>query len=66
MTKKSRNEVVWDVDSPRITPPGTPPPPYGGAQQALDDSFTPISDEVDQNAEVSLFLSWINSETHKT
>jgi hypothetical protein len=20
----------WDVDSPRITPPGTPPPPYRG------------------------------------
>ncbi|XP_046401357.1 rho guanine nucleotide exchange factor 11 isoform X3 [Ischnura elegans] len=22
---------VWESDSPRVTPPGTPPPPYGGA-----------------------------------
>nr|CAD7590724.1 unnamed protein product [Timema genevievae] len=30
---KSKNNLgrsSWDMDSPRVTPPGTPPPPYGG------------------------------------
>ncbi|XP_063236975.1 rho guanine nucleotide exchange factor 11-like isoform X2 [Bacillus rossius redtenbacheri] len=28
---KSISRSSWDVDSPRVTPPGTPPPPYGGS-----------------------------------
>lgn len=26
--KRARGGVAWDVDSPHVTPPGTPPPPY--------------------------------------
>ncbi|KAF4529855.1 hypothetical protein B566_EDAN017676, partial [Ephemera danica] len=36
----------WDVDSPRITPPGTPPPPYRGSSIAgSQDIATPNKDE---------------------
>ncbi|XP_054285231.1 rho guanine nucleotide exchange factor 12 [Macrosteles quadrilineatus] len=48
--KRSKGGVAWDVDSPRITPPGTPPPPYGGAGAAspvTEDSVSPALDEND-------------------
>jgi hypothetical protein len=28
---------TWDVDSPRVTPPGTPPPPYGGSSATISE-----------------------------
>lgn len=53
--KRVKTGSTWDVDSPRVTPPGTPPPPYGGVStipsegsetvsQIEDDAATP--DEV--------------------
>lgn len=36
----------WDVDSPRVTPPGTPPPPYrGGSLGASCDLNSPADED---------------------
>ncbi|XP_071449532.1 rho guanine nucleotide exchange factor 11 isoform X2 [Hetaerina americana] len=32
--KSKGGSGVWELDSPRVTPPGTPPPPYGGTRAA--------------------------------
>nr|XP_018910906.1 PREDICTED: rho guanine nucleotide exchange factor 11 isoform X3 [Bemisia tabaci] len=43
-TKRAKSGVVCDVDSPRITPPGTPPPPYPIPVTALPESTAdPVS-----------------------
>jgi hypothetical protein len=34
---------TWDVDSPRVTPPGTPPPPYGGSSGVLSEGAETVS-----------------------
>jgi hypothetical protein len=34
---------TWDVDSPRVTPPGTPPPPYGGSCSVLSEGSEAVS-----------------------
>jgi len=34
---------TWDVDSPRITPPGTPPPPYGCSSAAISEGLETAS-----------------------
>ncbi|XP_059480825.1 rho guanine nucleotide exchange factor 12 isoform X2 [Neocloeon triangulifer] len=33
----------WEMDSPRITPPGTPPPPYGGAGGEMSPQVTDLN-----------------------
>lgn len=41
--KRVRAGSTWDVDSPRITPPGTPPPPYGGSSAAISEGLDTAS-----------------------
>uniref|UniRef100_A0A1B6C0U4 Rho guanine nucleotide exchange factor 12 n=1 Tax=Clastoptera arizonana TaxID=38151 RepID=A0A1B6C0U4_9HEMI len=45
-TKRSKGGVAWDVDSPRITPPGTPPPPYGGSNPLTEGETNDENDNV--------------------
>lgn len=35
--KRVKAGSTWDVDSPRVTPPGTPPPPYGGSSATISE-----------------------------
>lgn len=35
--KRVKAGSTWDVDSPRVTPPGTPPPPYGGSSAVISE-----------------------------
>ncbi|CAB3378735.1 Hypothetical predicted protein [Cloeon dipterum] len=37
----------WDMESPRITPPGTPPPPYGGPGGDMSPQVTDLNGPVD-------------------
>ncbi|XP_066992612.2 rho guanine nucleotide exchange factor 12 isoform X3 [Anabrus simplex] len=47
---KGSSGVGFDVDSPRVTPPGTPPPPYGGSSAPSDSIETlQLGDEVSTN-----------------
>jgi hypothetical protein len=45
--KRVKTGSTWDVDSPRVTPPGTPPPPYGGVSTIPSEG----SETVSQNEE---------------
>lgn len=41
--KRVKAGNTWDVDSPRITPPGTPPPPYGCSSAAISEGLETAS-----------------------
>ena len=43
---------TWDVDSPRITPPGTPPPPYGCSSAAISEGLETASQMKDDGGTV--------------
>lgn len=45
--KRAKGGVAWDVDSPRVTPPGTPPPPYGGTTSVTEENLDQSLDEND-------------------
>ncbi|XP_069677128.1 rho guanine nucleotide exchange factor 12 isoform X3 [Periplaneta americana] len=48
--KRVKGGGTWDVDSPRVTPPGTPPPPYGSSSAANSEGLETVPQtEEDQN-----------------
>ncbi|XP_075211643.1 rho guanine nucleotide exchange factor 2 isoform X3 [Lycorma delicatula] len=48
VAKRTKGGVAWDVDSPRPTPPGTPPPPYGSTNAQTEELSELLPDDSDQ------------------
>lgn len=68
--RAAKGGVAWDVDSPRITPPGTPPPPYGGTTPVAEEHIDHLMDEIEtsqgevRQASYKLHLRLRQSFTH--
>ena len=64
--KRVKAGSTWDVDSPRITPPGTPPPPYGCSSAAISEGLETASQMEEDGGTVGEVRIWHSRGTDLT